>query len=89
MPVDITLPDDGTIHIKDLRDGQIAVITCWGNNPGQIGAPVQRIGDDLVCVGLDIDHTIKGVFAGHTSYARNYRVRVAPNGTTLTVRGNE
>jgi hypothetical protein len=41
-------PADTTIPVSKMKDGQIGVITSWGDYPQYIGRGVQRFGDDLL-----------------------------------------
>lgn len=42
-----------TVFPRDLRDGDVAVITAWGEEDSYRGEVVQRVADDLVIIGTD------------------------------------
>lgn len=89
MPVEVTLPDDDTIQMKELRDGQLAVITRWAAWPNNVGRIVQRVGAHLVCVGCKGEQSWLEMFNGDDFTSAVFRVRVLPEGASLTVRDNE
>ena len=71
-----------TIMAKDLKQGQLAVITeSYSNYKGRI---IQKYGDDLVAIGLPTDN-------GWTNGANvvTLAVRVLKDGEILTVTNNE
>ena len=69
-----------TIMAKDLKDGQLAVITeTYSNYKGKI---VQKYGEDLVTIGMPTGN-------GWTNGANVLTVRVLKDGEILTVTNNE
>ena len=74
---------DGTIPVRELRDGQLGEIVEWGA-PKYHGDIVQPRGKELVAVGKP-----NGESWAHIPQEDNRRVRVLPNGTWLEVTDNE
>ena len=71
-----------TIMAKDLKDGQLAVITeDYSNYKGRI---VQKYGEHLVAVGMRTGNGWRGGAEDNT-----LMVRVLENGEVLTVTNNE
>ena len=90
MPVEVTMRRDDTIQVREMRDGQIAVITSWYTSDTWSGIAVQRTGVDLIGVGtscVEVANLFGHDFCGYRDEC--CRVRVLPNGTKLTIRGNE
>jgi hypothetical protein len=70
-----------TIMAKDLKDGQLAVITeSFSNYRGRI---VQKYGEDLISVGMPTGNGWKG-----GDYRVTLAVRVLKDGEILTVTNN-
>lgn len=71
-----------TIMAKDLKDGQLAVITeNYSNYKGRI---IQKYGDDLVSIGLESGNGWSG-----GANCVTLAVRVLKDGEILTVTKNE
>ena len=73
---------DGTIPVRDMRDGQIGVITEWGGSTVTYhGAPILRQNSSLINLNSG---------GGWDVFKEDaYRVRVLSNGTRLEVTDNE
>jgi len=78
-----------SVHVTDMMDGDIAIITEWGNDPtiGYVGRVVQRHGDDLIEVGHNVARTWTDAFhaAHHLDINRRYMVEILPPGTVLEI----
>lgn len=69
---------DKSIPVRNLKDGQVAVITYWGVHESYVGRIVQRNENRLVSVGMGGGHTWQSILS-HDSL----RVQVLPEGTEL------
>jgi len=81
MPVRLNEESDGAISADKMRCGQIAVIA---DGPYE-GRVVQRFVDSLVSIGRSSGSSFACGAVGGSSVT----VRILPNGTTLTIEGNE
>lgn len=73
-------PSDETIPALDLSDGQVAVITRWGNGGVHVGSVVQMVEDSIVSIGcrcLRWDH--------NCGLDQTHRVRVLQPGELIEV----
>jgi len=73
-------PSDETISALDLSDGQVAVITRWGNAGVHVGSVVQMVEDRIVSIGcrcLSWDH--------YCGLDQTHRVRVLQPGELIEV----
>ena len=73
-----------SVHVTDMRDGDIAVITKWGVCR-YTGRVVQRCGDGLISLGLDKGECWSDAFRGHFDRDDRYMVEILPSGTTLEI----
>lgn len=87
MSVRIVERGDGTIHIDDLEDGQLAEIVEWKLDHDIAGETVHRCGVSLIRVGERAGVAYLTFFDTPTDSL--CRVRVLPNGTRLEVSNNE
>ena len=74
-----------SVHVTDMRDGDIAVITEWTGTNEYVGIVVQRHGNDLITVGGGLYQRWTGVFTGHLNPGGQYMVEILPSGTTLEI----
>lgn len=86
MPVRLAKPGGGTdgviLEPKDLKDGQICAVFSWSlTGGGYDGLVMQKRGNQLVSMGEDSFSTLP--------LDTKCRVRILPNGTTLTIEDNE
>jgi uncharacterized protein (DUF2147 family) len=74
------------ILVKDLKDGEIAVVTQWFV-PHYIGLLVQRYGDHLVTLGSASSKGWTEFFIKDFSTGQFYncKVRVLPKGTQIEI----
>jgi len=83
--VELTNKTDNTIPVRELKDGQIAVITHFGkNNDEYLGNIVQRYGDNLIQIGVERCESWEPLFEYNKC-----RVRVLADGETLTIKNNQ
>src|SRR5438045_3071511 len=68
------------IHVINMKDGDIAIITKWGANHPYIGKIVLRNKNNLIS--LDIHDTF---WDNISSLSNNCRVKILPKGTKLEV----
>lgn len=54
--------EENWISLKDLRDGQIAIIRKWSAFPQYIGRVIQRSGDDLITLRGDFGSKWTGFY---------------------------
>jgi hypothetical protein len=83
--VELTNKTDNTIPVRELKDGQIAVITEWCNDNHEYdGQIVQRWNDNLIHIG-------EGSGESWTSLPNSdeCRVRVLADGETLVIKNNQ
>ena len=74
----------GEIHVNEMEDGQLGVITDWVGSGNVIGMIVQRYGDHLVTIGAPRGDGWAAFFA---AYADGHcRVRVLRSGEMLRVK---
>ena len=72
-----------SVHVTDMRDGDIAVIT---NLPCRYtGRVVQRCGYGLISLGLGKGECWSDAFRGHFDRDDRYKVEILPSGTTLEI----
>ena len=83
MPLQISGPYCDSIPASDLREGQIAVIVHW-EHVRYLGYIVQRRGTEIHILGPGRPDKFCAI-----SELKTNRVRVLPNGTTLTITDNE
>ena len=82
--VELTTKTDNTIPVRELKDGQIGVITEWRNFPENKGMVVQRYKNSIITLG--------GVSGKTWSPIPEYnltRVRVLAEGETLVIKNNQ
>ena len=81
--------NDGSIPVRNMRDGQIAEIIQWDGTK-ELGRIVQRVGENLICIGFGYGEVWKNVF-GNSAFADDddSRVRILKNGETLIIEDNE
>lgn len=89
MPVTLAIESDGTIPVKDLKDGQLAVITAWGNGKSSpyTGRIIQRFKDVLITIGMGSDEAWENLLTNHKS-CLDCRVRVLKVGDGIMVTAN-
>ena len=83
MSVKLTNQIAEDISVFEMKDGQIAVITNWGDIPEYTGRIVQRYGNNLITIGMDCGRTWPGCFNEKPDNA--YRVRLLKLGETITI----
>lgn len=74
---------DGTIPVRQVRQGQVAIIVAWPIEK-YVGTLIQRRAGQLFVLGPQEGGRVLYVNASDEA-----RVRVLPNGTTLTLTDNE
>jgi hypothetical protein len=74
------------ISVKDLKDGEIAIITEWSAS-GYVGQIVQRYGDHLVALGSSHGSSWSEFFNRDfsTRPLDSCKVRVLPKGTQIEI----
>jgi len=83
--VELTNKTDNTIPVMELKDGQIAVITEWGNDNHEYdGQIVQRWNDNLIQIGEDSGESWTSL-----PNSDDCRVRVLEDGETLVIKNNQ
>lgn len=81
--VELTNKTDNTIPVRELKDGQIGVITEW-NGKEYRGEVIQIYGSQIITLGSGVD-------GGWNTIPQNdsCRVRVLASGETLTIKNNQ
>lgn len=77
------------ISINDMRDGQIGVITRWGNHDEYLGRVVQRYGDSLITLGQCYGRGFYRPIGIESANEGKLRVQILENGTLLRLEDNE
>lgn len=75
-------PNDNSICVQDMQDGQVAIITQWPINPIHTGLIVQRYKDMLITIGADSGKSFPRMFEER---AESYRVRVLQKGELIEI----
>lgn len=83
MSVKLTNQIEEDIPVFEMKDGQIAIITKWGNSPEYIGRIVQRYGDELITIGMNSHYRWDNLSDGLLS--PECRVRLLQPGETITI----
>ena len=74
---------DINVHINKMQDGDIAVITHWGDCDEYIGRVVQRYKDTLISVGRESQERFSEIFTSSTN--KECFVRILQPGDTITI----
>lgn len=69
------------VHVKDMMDGQMAVITSW-SIPNYVGTIVQRVGENLISIGADSKYVWYQASWPH-GVDKECRVRILSKGTVI------
>ena len=77
---------DESISIKDMRVGQIGIITEWKNGEFYLKTLIKRIHNGLISLTSDC-YWEEDVF--YSKDIENLRVKILPNGTELIICNNE
>lgn len=83
MSVEIVDREVNDISIDEMNDGEIGVITKWGDYPKYIGSVIQRYNDILIVIGEHSDKSFSTCYDDGDN--TNYRVRILPTGTLLKI----
>lgn len=78
-------PVNKLIPVQSMKDGDIAVITCWDSSV-YIGRVVQRYYNNLICVGSNSRNGWSDIFSSPVEKPSNQcRVRLLEKGETLII----
>ncbi len=83
MPFELSAIHDGTIAARDMNDGDVGVITAWGEIHGYDGQLVQMAHGDRIVVLGESSH--KG-WNEASELTETCRVRLLEDGEQLTYR---
>ena len=73
------------IPVKEMKDGDLAVITSWKNSSNYKGSIVQRYKDCVLTIGKDHGQSWEHVFDGSRNWNNCY-VRLLEDGDELVIR---
>ncbi len=93
MSVKLKTSANGTVHLSEMRDGQIAVITSWDQD-SHVGNVVQRFREALIRIGYgwgtSWPHAFTpGVKGFSTAAFPQCRVKILSDGRELIVTDNQ
>jgi hypothetical protein len=71
--------------VYDMKDGQIAIITRWGNTTSYVGRIVQRYHEHLVTLGKESGSSWENYFMCKNGSNASYMVKILERGTQLEI----
>ena len=74
-----------SIKVKDMKDGDIGVITNWGHEPEYVGKVVQRYYSTLITVGAPGGQSWSDFYAHTDNISDNLTVTILRPGTMLEI----
>ena len=81
--IKVTNSPDNSIHVLDMEDGQVAEIL--SDSRPYSGVVVQRYKERLIALGKHSGEGWPNLFEAKRENILDFRVRILPKGTTLTI----